>query len=123
VKGRGCSSLYPISIAIECDCLLGSWMEFDSRRVFLIRYCDLAEGWTTEKCACVAVAADFSRFRNVRTGCGPIKFPVQWVPAALPAIKRPQREAAHSPPTYPAVFNLLAPELFFFNFSTPVYKM
>jgi len=77
-------------------------MGFDSRRVFLSRYCDLAEGWTAEEeCVCVAVAADFSRFRNVRTSCGPIKFPIQRVPAAPRAIKQPQREAAHSPPPPP----------------------
>jgi hypothetical protein len=48
---------------------------------------------------------DFSPLHVVQTGSGAHQ-PIQWVPGALsPGVKRPGREADHSPPTSAAVKN------------------
>jgi hypothetical protein len=48
----------------------------------------------------VPVGQGFSLFHVVHTALGPIQPPIQWETGALsPVVKRPGREAGHSPPT------------------------
>jgi hypothetical protein len=43
---------------------------------------------------------DFSVLHSVQTGSGTNLAPIQWLPGALPSrVKRPGREANHSPPS------------------------
>jgi hypothetical protein len=47
-----------------------------------------------------AGAGNFSLHHRVQTALGPIHTPIQWVPGALSlGVKRPGREADHSPPS------------------------
>jgi hypothetical protein len=47
-----------------------------------------------------AGAGNFSVHHRVQNGSGPTQPPIQWVPGALSlGVKRPGREADHSPPS------------------------
>jgi hypothetical protein len=47
-----------------------------------------------------AEAGNFSLHHRVQNGSGPTQSPIQWVPGALSlGVKRPGREADHSPPS------------------------
>jgi hypothetical protein len=58
-----------------------------------------ATGWTIGV-RFPAEAGNFSLRHHVQNGSGPAKPPMQWVPAAPSlGVKRPGREADHSPPS------------------------
>jgi hypothetical protein len=47
-----------------------------------------------------AGAGNVSLHHRVQNGSGPTQLPIQWVPGALSlGVKRPEREADHSPPS------------------------
>jgi hypothetical protein len=47
----------------------------------------------------VPLCEEFSFLHVVKTGSGDTQFPIQWIPKAIsPGVKRPEREADHSPP-------------------------
>jgi hypothetical protein len=51
-------------------------------------------------------AGNFSLHHRVKTGSGALQPPIQWVPGALSlGVKRPGREATHSPPSSAEVKN------------------
>jgi hypothetical protein len=105
---------YSLSVIVELhyahrgvrDCLTGKKLPFASLLVIqssqLSRYSDWATGWT------IGVLGINSR-RGMgiflftiasRTALGPTQPPIQWVPGAFSMrVKRPGREADHSPPS------------------------
>jgi hypothetical protein len=49
---------------------------------------------------CIVSTEILLLFTSSRADLGPIQNPIEWVPGALPpGVKRPEREANHSPPT------------------------
>jgi hypothetical protein len=54
----------------------------------------------------LAGAGNFSLHHRIQNGSGPTQPPIQWVPVALSlGLKRPGREADHSPPSSAEVKN------------------
>jgi hypothetical protein len=61
------------------------------------RYSDLATGYGLDESQ---QGPEFSLLHIAQTGSGPTQPPIQWVPDAFSlGIKRPRREADHSPST------------------------
>jgi hypothetical protein len=66
----------------------------------------MATGYELDGRGCnPAGARDFFYPTACRPALEPTQHPIQWLPGALPEIKRPAREAHHSPPSSAEVKN------------------
>jgi hypothetical protein len=75
------------------------------KQIIISKCRDCATGWTTGVQFLAGEVIEFFSFATAsRPTQGPTQPPIQWVPLAVsPQVKRPGREADHSPPSCAAV--------------------